>query len=55
MSPFGEVPKRIAKDRGLMIARLVGCNYESAREIVKCLKRVPVSELIKASTKFRVR
>lgn len=55
MAMWAEVPKRLAKDRGLMLARLVGCNYESANETVKCLKRVPAYELIRAQAKFAVR
>ena len=55
MAAWAEVPRRIAKDRGLIMARLVGCNYESVREVVKCLKRVPANELVKAQAKFSVK
>ena len=55
MDAWSEVPRRIAKDRGLSVARLVGCNYESVEETVKCLKRIPASELVKAQEKFSVR
>lgn len=55
MAIWAEVPKRLAKERGSMIARLVGCNFESARQTVICLRQVPANNIIEAQAKLAVR
>lgn len=55
MGSWAEVPRRVAKGRALAFAKLIGCNYELVPEIVKCLKRTPAHELIRAQDKFAVR
>jgi len=44
-----------ARERGLQLAKSVGCNVEKGTEhIVQCLKKTPAEKLVKAVEQFLV-